>query len=116
MIQRDDLRPVKIEEVFGELCAVDDKGEAPYRTKYLQNRLQTVVTDISLNIDKMPFHESDKALWLRDAISVLDDEMNQAQVKALMEISAVQLPKAYNFYHDSNQTEARLFYTPIAAL
>ena len=48
-IARDDLKSVRVEEVFGELCAVDDKGEVSYRTKYLQTRVQTVVQDIAIN-------------------------------------------------------------------
>lgn len=30
-----------------------------------------------------------------------------------MNVAEVELPKAYNFYHDANPPEARLFYSPM---
>ena len=42
--------------------------------------------------------------------------MYQASVKAVMNIADVELPHAYNFYHDASPQEARLFYQPIADL
>ena len=55
------------------------------------------------------FYEGQKE-WINDAVICLDDQIQKSQIKSVMNISSVELPKTYNFYIDSNPTEARLFY------
>jgi hypothetical protein len=53
---------------------------------------------------------------MEDAICCLKDQVKQAQMKSVMNIADLQLPAAYNFYHDAIPTEARLIFQPIAQL
>ena len=53
---------------------------------------------------------------MEDAICCLNDQVERAQMKSVMNIADLELPAAYNFYHDAIPTEARLMFQPLASL
>jgi len=53
---------------------------------------------------------------MHDAVCVLEDQIEQNQLRSVMNISDLTLPSTYNFYHDCIPTEARLLFNPLAKI
>jgi midasin len=53
---------------------------------------------------------------MHDAIACLEDQLEAAQMKSVMNISELNLPSTYNFYHDPIATEARLLFNPLSKI
>lgn len=110
-------RTVAVDMVLSELVEIEDPSEPVYRTEWLRLRLQCIGMDVersealmatgsASSFIRVPealesFAESDKD-WMEDAICCLEDQIQQGQRKAVMNISDVQLPQSYNFYHDTH--------------
>ena len=100
--------------MLAELTQVTNIQEDTYISEFLRLRLEAV----QLGIDKeseLSFVVRDKE-WMEDAISCLNDQVQKHQLSQVMNISDLQLPVNFNFYHDPIAKEARLIFSPLASL
>ena len=54
--------------------------------------------------------------WMEDAVCCLQDQVDKAKMKSVMNISEIELPSNYNFYHDPIPQEARLIFSPLSSI
>lgn len=122
-------REVPVDRVLTELLTdITNAEEATFRTDFLRLRLEVVqmcieqreLVDVpggsaGIRVPELlaSFPERDQR-WMEDAICCLKDQVKRAQMKSVMNIADLELPAAYNFYHDAIPTEARLIFQPIA--
>ena len=120
-------REITYDQMLLELCEVNNVEEDSFRSEFLRLRLEIVQMSleqsetISLKGTKhkrpptvlvsqvQSFTERDHS-WMEDAVCCLQDQIEQARLRSVMNISELTLPSTYNFYHDPIATEARLMY------
>lgn len=123
-------KEVAMEQAFSELIGVTEVSDASYRTEMLRLRLEIVQMckeqtetvrlepdgpEIQIREALEAFCERDTE-WMEDALCCLQNQVQQAQLKSVMNISELHLPSTYNFYHDCIPQEARLIFQPLARI
>ena len=53
---------------------------------------------------------------MEDAINCLIEQVERATLRSVMNISEVELPRNFNFYHDTLPAEARLIFSPLSSI
>jgi hypothetical protein len=118
-------REVSLESVMAELVGQSSKEDSTYRSGFLRLRLEVVQLALEQSAQLpgtqlptsfvMSLAERD-ATWMEDAVNCLEDQLDNAKLKSVMNISELQLPRNFNFYHDTLPTEARLIFAPLSSI